>query len=122
MSALKRFLMARNLKAKNGHGKHIDAGIVRAVIDRFHFLPYIGMNMKCRVSGKRRIVRGTLQFLGHLHKLPKRNNVVIAGLRLENDENLATDGTFLGKRYFVAPKKRGYFVRFKDCLSQKALH
>lgn len=27
-----------------------------------------------------------------------------------------TDGTFLGKRYFTCPNRRGFFVHLHDCL------
>ena len=64
-------------------------------------------------------MRGTLQYLGHIDNLPKRSNIVVAGLQLEAKEELATDGSFLGKRYFTAPTKQGYFVPFKNCVDHK---
>ena len=97
----------------------IDQGLVRAVNDKFHFKPFIGMPLQCNVSGKSTQMRGTLQYLGHIQNLPKRSNIVVAGLELEQTEDLATDGSFLGKRYFTAPAKRGYFVPFKNCIKNR---
>ena len=105
-----------NANSKNSFVNKIDDAIVRAVFDRFHFKPFIGMPMHCKVAGKSDLLSGTLQFLGHVGNLPKRSNVVIAGIELETEDDLGSDGTFMRKRYFAAPPKRGYFVRFKNCL------
>ena len=96
----------------------IDDALVRAVEDRFHFKPSIGMSLKCKVTGKSYPFNGTLEFLGRVTNLPKRSNIVVAGLKLDLEEDLGTDGSFLGKRYFSAPPKRGYFVPFKNCMVQ----
>lgn len=108
-----------NVLGKNGETPNagIDNALVEAINDKFHFKPSIGMSIGCKVNGKASPLRGTLQYLGHINDLPvNKRNIVVAGLKLEDDEDLATDGTFLGKKYFNAPQKRGYFVPFKNCV------
>lgn len=94
----------------------IDEILVRAVQNRFHYKPVIGMTIRCKVAGKKDRLKGFLRYLGHIENLPiKKKNLVVAGVELDHDEDLGTDGTFLGKRYFSTPSKRGYFVPVKNC-------
>ena len=103
-------------EAKTSQRKPIDDAVSKFVEERFHVKPNFGMHIRCKVPGKSERLKGTLEFLGHITNLPKRNNVIVAGLQLDVDEDLGTDGTFLGRRYFTAPPKRGYFVPFKNCI------
>ena len=92
-----------------------DSETVKQVEERFHVKPSIGMHLKCKIPGKSDNLKGVLKWFGRISNLPKRSNVIVAGVELEKDEELGTNGTFLGKRYFVAPSKRGYFVPIKNC-------
>ena len=94
----------------------IDESVAKVVKEHFHMKPNVGMHIQCKVPGKPERMKGTLQFLGHIPNLPRRTNVIVAGIQLEADEDLATDGTFLGKRYFSTAPKRGYFVPYKNCM------
>lgn len=101
---------------KTNNRRSIDAAVVRSVEDKYHIKPNFGMHIKCKVPGKSEKLKGTLEYLGHIHNLPKKSNVIVAGLQLDSDEDLGTDGTFLGNRYFTTKQKRGYFVPFKNCI------
>ena len=92
-----------------------DPAVIKAVTDMFHMPPSLGMHVKCKVPGKADQLKGSLRYMGHITNLPKRNNVIVAGLELDHEEELGTDGTFLGKRYFIATPKTGYFVPVKNC-------
>jgi len=104
-------------KSLNGVTGVIDEAIKEAVVKKYHpnRVPYIGMPISCKVPSIDRL-NGTLKFLGYITNLPKKNDRIIAGLELAGEQNLGTDGTFLGKRYFTAPPKRGYFVPFESCM------
>ena len=95
----------------------IDEAIKETVVAKYHpnMVPYLGMKMSCKVPSIDRL-NGTLKFLGYINNLPKKSDRIIAGLELDGEQNLGTDGTFLGKRYFTAPPKRGYFVPFESCV------
>ena len=93
----------------------INSDIAKEVEEKFHVTPNVGMHLRCKVPGKSTPMTGQLRFLGHITNLPKRNNVIVAGLELDHTEDLGTDGTFLGKRYFTASVKKGYFVPVKNC-------
>lgn len=89
--------------------------VSKAVEEKFKAKPSIGMSIKCKIPGKSEPLGGVLKYLGHISNLPKKSNVIVAGLELNQEENLGTDGSFLGKRYFTVPAKRGYFVPVKNC-------
>jgi len=99
----------------NPSNSTIDQAISRSVEDLFHVKPVIGMHVRCKVPGKSDKMKGSLRYIGHITNLPKRNNVIVAGIELDHDEELGTDGTFLGKRYFITTPKKGYFVPVKNC-------
>ena len=82
---------------------------------KYSVQPRPDMRVRCKVPGKESPMKGSLKYLGRISNLPKRSNVVVAGIQLEHEEDLGTDGTFLGKRYFTAPNKHGYFVPMKNC-------
>jgi len=94
----------------------VEDEVAKTVADKyFHEKPELGMAIKCKIPGKTGPMDGVLKFIGHIPNLPKRSSVIVAGLELSTDEDLGTDGTFLGKRYFTVPAKRGYFVPVKNC-------
>ena len=93
----------------------VDPAISKDFIAKYSVEPKLNMRVRCKVPGKESPMKGSLKYLGRISNLPKRSNVVVAGLQLEHEEDLGTDGTFLGKRYFTAPTKRGYFVPMKNC-------
>ncbi|CAB3988895.1 ubiquitin carboxyl-terminal hydrolase CYLD isoform X3, partial [Paramuricea clavata] len=65
------------------------------------------------VSSKNQTPRyGKIRWLGFVPNSDKK----IAGLELEEEMDSCTDGTFLGKRYFTCPNKRGFFVHLHNCL------
>lgn len=64
-------------------------------------------------------MKGVLKWVGHLPTLPKTKDNIVAGIELIKQDKLGTDGSFMGKRYFTATSKRGYFVRYKDCKKVK---
>lgn len=92
-----------------------ESAVAKDFISKFNVSPKSGMHMKCKIPGKNTLMKGSLKYIGHISNLPKRSNVIVAGLELEHEEDLGTDGSFLGKRYFEAPPKRGYFVPVKNC-------
>ena len=94
----------------------IDSVAATSVQDRFHFRPVADMPLKCTLSGKSEPLVGGLKYLGHLNSLPSKRNTIVAGIQLNSPEELGTDGTFLGKRYFYAPQKRAYFVPVRNCV------
>eukprot|EP00112_Aurelia_sp_Birch-Aquarium-sp1_P017416 Seg4035.2 transcript_id=Seg4035.2/GoldUCD/mRNA.D3Y31 product="Carboxypeptidase D" protein_id=Seg4035.2/GoldUCD/D3Y31 len=96
-------------------GTNLDSESLKQVEEKLHVKPNIGMHLKCNVPGKSDPIRGILKWFGHITNLPKRSNVVVAGVELEKEEDLGTNGTFLGKRYFEAAPRRGYFVPIKNC-------
>ena len=96
-------------------GTNLDSESLKQVEEKLHVKPNIGMHLKCNVPGKSDPIRGVLKWFGHITNLPKRSNVVVAGVELEKEEDLGTNGTFLGKRYFEAAPRRGYFVPIKNC-------
>ena len=114
-SATSATLKATSAETKNDTQQVVEEGVMRSVEEKFHVKPSIGMHVKCKIPGKQEPMKGTLQFLGHINNLPKKSNVIVAGLELEKREELGTDGTFLGKRYFKSAPKRGYFVPVKNC-------
>ncbi|XP_028403606.1 carboxypeptidase D-like [Dendronephthya gigantea] len=75
----------------------------------------IGKRVVCHVRGKAGILKGVLKWIGYLPTLPKNKDNIVAGIRLDKKDKLGTDGSFMGKRYFTAAPKHGYFVRYKDC-------
>lgn len=95
--------------------KLIKPAIMKYAIDQFKMRPSIGMKLRCQIPRKTVPLNGTLQFLGHIPNLPKRSDLLVAGLKVETPEDLATDGTFFGKRYFTTPPKQAYFLPFKSC-------
>ena len=95
--------------------KSIEPAILKLAEHQSHIIPSIGMHLRCTIPRKSVPLNGTLKFLGHIPNLPKRNNLLVAGLEVESTEDLATDGTFFGKRYFTTPPKKAYFLPFKSC-------
>ena len=93
----------------------LDNEIRREVQEKFRFSPELGMSLNCNIPGKNEPMNGQLRFIGRISNLPKKSNVIVAGLELQKDAELGTDGTFLNKRYFVAQPKRAYFVPVKNC-------
>jgi dynactin complex subunit len=79
----------------------------------------IGTKVVCHVRGKAGSLKGVLKWVGHLPTLPKTKDNIVAGIELIKQDKLGTDGSFMGKRYFTATSKRGYFVRYKDCKKVK---
>lgn len=75
----------------------------------------IGAKVVCHIRGKTTSLKGVLKWVGYLPTLPKTNTNIVAGIELIKEDKLGTDGSFMGKRYFTASPKRGYFVRYKDC-------
>ena len=75
----------------------------------------IGTKVVCHVRGKAGSLKGVLKWVGYLPTLPKTKDNIVAGIELTKRDKLGTDGSFMGKRYFVAAPKHGYFVRYKDC-------
>jgi hypothetical protein len=75
----------------------------------------IGSNVICHVRGKAGSLKGVLKWIGHLPTLSKKKENIVAGIELVKEDKLGTDGSFMGKRYFTATPKHGYFVRYKDC-------
>ncbi|XP_028410189.1 ubiquitin carboxyl-terminal hydrolase CYLD-like [Dendronephthya gigantea] len=55
---------------------------------------------------------GVIRWVGFAANSEKK----IAGLELEEEMEACTDGTFLGKRYFTCPPRRGFFVHLHNCL------
>lgn len=53
---------------------------------------------------------GIIRWLGYLNQ----KDDVMAGVELEEDKG-CTDGSWLGRRYFFCPQKRGLFVKLKAC-------
>lgn len=96
-------------------GSNLDSDSIKQIEEKFHIKPNVGMHLKCNVPGKSDPIRGVLKWYGHITNLPRRSNVVVAGVELDKEEDLGTNGTFLGKRYFEAAPKRGYFVPIKNC-------
>ena len=96
-------------------GSNLDSESIKQIEEKLHIKPNIGMHLKCNVPGKSDPIRGVLKWYGHITNLPRRSNVVVAGVELDKEEDLGTNGTFLGKRYFEAAPKRGYFVPIKNC-------
>lgn len=94
----------------------IDENIKRTVTETMNIDPFLGMSLRCRIPSRAQRLNGTLQFLGHIPNLPKGRERIIAGLLLDGEQTLGTDGRFLGNRYFTAPDKKGYFVPFKNCI------
>ena len=76
---------------------------------------FIGSKVVCHVRGKSESLKGILKWLGHLPTLPKSRENVVAGIAITTPDKLGTDGTFMGKKYFQASPKHGYFVKYKDC-------
>ncbi|XP_057299684.1 carboxypeptidase D-like [Hydractinia symbiolongicarpus] len=93
----------------------IDSDVIAAAEEKLHVKPTIGMHLRCKIPGKDTLMKGTLKYLGHISNLPKRSNVIVAGMELDHPEELGTDGSFLGKRYFISSPKTGYFVPVKNC-------
>ena len=93
----------------------VEPAIAKDFIAKYSVQPRPDMRVRCKVPGKESPMKGSLKYLGRISNLPKRSNVVVAGIQLEREEDLGTDGTFLGKRYFTAPNKHGYFVPMKNC-------
>ena len=91
----------------------IDAELAKQTEKEFRITPSVGMKLRCALPKKQ--LDGTLQFLGYIPNLPKRNHLLVAGLEIDGPEDLATDGTFFGKRYFETPPKRAYFLPFRSC-------
>ena len=100
---------------KNGSSAVEDENVLKAVETMFHIKPAIGMHVRCKITGKSEPIKGTLKYMGHIRNLPKKSNIIVAGIELDHEEDLGTDGTFLGKRYFLSPTKKGYFVPVKNC-------
>jgi len=100
---------------QSNDAEFVDPAIAKDFIAKYSVDPKPNMRVRCKVPGKESPMKGSLKYLGRISNLPKRSNVVVAGLQLEHEEDLGTDGTFLGKRYFTAPNKRGYFVPMKNC-------
>lgn len=97
----------------------IDDQVLKRVQDDFLLTPKLGMFVKCNIPGNRKTFDGTLRYLGTVNNLPNRSLDIIAGLQLHEDNDLGTDGTFLGKQYFTTEPKRGYFVPFKYCTTER---
>lgn len=76
---------------------------------------FLGSKVVCHVRGKRQNLKGILRWQGYLPTLPKTRENIVVGIELTTPDKLGTDGSFMGKRYFQAPPKRGYFVKYKDC-------
>ncbi|XP_065657239.1 carboxypeptidase D [Hydra vulgaris] len=100
---------------KNGSNATDNENVLKAVESMFHIKPSIGMHVRCKITGKSEPIKGTLKYMGHIKNLPKKSNIIVAGIELDHEEDLGTDGTFLGKRYFISPSKKGYFVPMKNC-------
>lgn len=107
---------SRDSRSLGRVNKEIGASIVARVERDYNFTPQLGVRLKCTVRNKRDIVEGTLEYLGTVDNLKGRPHVIVAGLRLDGERERATDGMFLGKRYFKTAPKRSYFVPFKNCL------
>ena len=75
----------------------------------------IGTKLNCHVRGKTGNLEGVLKWIGYLPTLPKTKDNIVAGIELVKKNKLGTDGSFMGKKYFTAAPKHGYFVRYKDC-------
>ena len=72
--------------------------------------------MSCRIKNESgRFINGTLRYLGQFPGLVRDKTVLVAGLELDHEETLGTDGSFLGVKYFSTIPKRGYFVEYEDC-------
>jgi len=98
-----------------GDSEFVDPAIAKDFISKYSVDPKPNMRVRCKVPGKESLMKGSLKYLGRISNLPKRSNVVVAGIQLDHEEDLGTDGTFLGKRYFTAQNKHGYFVPMKNC-------
>jgi len=106
---------ATSTKKSEDTSDFVDPAIAKDFIAKYSVQPRPDMRVRCKVPGKESPMKGSLKYLGRISNLPKRSNVVVAGIQLEHEEDLGTDGTFLGKRYFTAPNKHGYFVPMKNC-------
>ena len=106
---------ATGTKKSEDTSDFVDPAIAKDFIAKYSVQPRPDMRVRCKVPGKESPMKGSLKYLGRISNLPKRSNVVVAGIQLEHEEDLGTDGTFLGKRYFTAPNKHGYFVPMKNC-------
>ena len=103
-----------------GNESLIDSVAAGVIQERYHFHPVADMVLRCTLNGKSEPLIGGLKYLGHLNSLPAKRNTIVAGIQLQVPEELGTDGTFLGKRYFYAPPKRAYFVPVKNCVPKIA--
>lgn len=99
----------------SGGMNHIDPSAIETVEAETQKKPFIGMPMQCKITGQENDMKGTLQFLGQVPEIPERDNILVAGVELESDLDFASDGTYLGRRYFRSPPNRAYFTSFKNC-------
>ena len=94
---------------------HIEDSIKRYIESEYHVTPRMGMKLSCMVPNRSDPLTGKVKFLGNVSNLPNRSHLLVAGLEIEQPEDLATDGIFFGRRYFQTLPKRAYFLPFSTC-------
>ncbi|XP_043952890.1 ubiquitin carboxyl-terminal hydrolase CYLD [Gambusia affinis] len=54
---------------------------------------------------------GVIRWIGHLGALKE----LVAGIELEQELSVGTDGSYLGERHFRCPANKGLFVKLRNC-------
>lgn len=54
---------------------------------------------------------GVIRWIGQINNVPEP----VAGIELDQELSAATDGSYLGERYFRCPANKGLFVKLRNC-------
>ncbi|KII65896.1 Carboxypeptidase N catalytic chain [Thelohanellus kitauei] len=75
--------------------------------------------LTCQIPGRTQNLSGKLKWSGTIPELANHTSTplesIILGLELMKSDDLATDGTFLGKRYFTTKPNHAYFIPKNLC-------
>ncbi|XP_023692192.1 ubiquitin carboxyl-terminal hydrolase CYLD [Paramormyrops kingsleyae] len=71
----------------------------------------MGLEVGCMVEVNDPPLYGVIRWIGEISGIPEP----VAGLELDQELTAATDGSYLGERYFRCPANKGLFVKLRNC-------